>query len=263
VSNQVTVGVSQGGSGPVVGYAKGLSKMRRPWGNFMYDPTSALPVEEFLGLAREVPESARLSLDEAALIERCLSGDDTAFDQIVQRYQDMVFNLAFRLLSRHDEAVDLSQEVFLQVYRKLSTFRRDAALRTWIYRIVINRAKNRQRWWKRRIGEMTAMPLEEAETSSYWGHRASTMPTMSAEPVAPDDALQRKEQWQILREAIEKLPFDQRTILLLKEIEGLSYEEISTTLDLALGTVKSRLARARKSLRSHLDPEIFGIAEDV
>lgn len=228
----------------------------------MYDPTSALPVEEFLGLSREAPESARLSLDEAALIERCLSGDDTAFDQIVLRYQDMVFNLSFRLLGRHDEAVDLSQEVFLQVYRKLSTFRRDAALRTWIYRIVFNRAKNRQRWWKRRIGEMTAMPLEDAEASPHWGMRASST-RMLGDPVAPDEALERKEQGQILREAIDKLPFEQRSILLLKEIEGLSYEEISTTLDLPLGTVKSRLARARNSLRSHLDPELFGRSEDV
>jgi RNA polymerase sigma factor (sigma-70 family) len=228
----------------------------------MYDPTSALPVEELLGLSREVPESARLSLDEAALIERCLSGDDTAFDQIVQRYQDMVFNLSSRLLGRHDEAVDLSQEVFLQVYRKLSTFRRDAALRTWVYRIVINRAKNRQRWWKRRIGEMTAIPLEEAEISRFWSHRTLSTP-MSAEPVAPDEALERKERGQILREAIDKLPFDQRTILLLKEIEGLSYEEISVTLDLPLGTVKSRLARARTSLRGHLDPETFGLSGPV
>jgi RNA polymerase sigma-70 factor, ECF subfamily len=226
----------------------------------MYDPTSALSVDEVLGLSREVPESARLSLDEAALIERCLSGDDTAFDQIVLRYQDMVFNLSFRLLGRHDEAVDLSQEVFLQVYRKLSTFRRDAALRTWIYRIVVNRAKNRQRWWKRRIGEMTAMPLEDAEASPFWCQRPSSAP-MTADSLAPDEALERKELGQILREAIDELPFDQRTILLLKEIEGLSYEEISATLDLPLGTVKSRLARARASLRGHLDPKLFGLSD--
>ncbi len=79
----------------------------------------------------------------------------------------------------------------------------------------------------------------------------------------PDEALARKEQGQILHDAIDKLPFDQRTILLLKEIEGLSYEEISTTLDLPLGTVKSRLARARESLREGLDPGIFGLSEDV
>jgi len=233
--------------------------MRRPWGDVMYDPTSALPVEEFLGAEREIPEAFRLSLDESALIDRCLVGDDTAFDQIVHRHQDMVFNLSCRLLGGYDEAVDLSQEVFLQVYRKLSSFRRDASLRTWIYRIVINRAKNRQRWWKRRIGEMTALPLEEAESRP----RSGVAARLASHDVAPDEALARKEQGQILHRAIEKLPFDQRTILLLKEIDGLSYEEISTTLDLPLGTVKSRLSRARKSLRDSLDPGLFGISEYV
>jgi len=235
--------------------------MRRPWGDVMYDPTSALPVEEFLGAERATPEAFRLSLDESALIDRCLAGDDTAFDQIVLRYQDMVFSLSCRLLGGYDEAVDLSQEVFLQVYRKLSSFRRDASLRTWIYRIVINRAKNQKRWWKRRIGEMTAIPLEEAETRTRSGSGGALC--LTSDDVAPDEALARKEQGQILHQAIEKLPFDQRTILLLKEIEGLAYGEISTTLDLPLGTVKSRLARARKSLRESLNPELFGISEDV
>lgn len=233
--------------------------MRRPFGDMMYNPTSAIPVEELLGTERESPEAFRLSLDESALVDRCLVGDDAAFDQIVHRYQDMVFNLSCRLLGGYDEAVDLSQEVFLQVYRKISSFRRDASLRTWIYRIVINRAKNRQRWWKRRIGEMTALPLEDAESRPGLGLAAR----LASGDVAPDEALERKEQGQILHRAIEKLPFDQRTILLLKEIEGLSYEEISTTLDLPLGTVKSRLARARKSLRDNLDPGLFGISEDV
>ncbi len=225
--------------------------MRRPWGDVMYDPTSALSVEELLRAGSAAPEAFRLSADESALVERCLTGDDTAFDQVVLRYQDMVFSLAFRLLGRYDEAVDLSQEVFLQVYRKLSSFRRDSSLRTWIYRIVINRAKNRQRWWKRRINEMTALPIEEAETRARSGD------------IPQDEVLARKEQGQILHSAIDKLPFDQRTILLLKEIEGLSYEEISSTLSLPLGTVKSRLARARASLREGLDPGLFGLSEDV
>jgi RNA polymerase sigma-70 factor (ECF subfamily) len=217
----------------------------------MFDPTSALPVEELLRAGSAAPQAFRLSADESALIARCLAGDDTAFDQLVLRYQDMVFSLAFRLLGGYDEAVDLSQEVFLQVYRKLGSFRKDSSLRTWIYRIVINRAKNRRRWWKRRINEMTALPIEAAETRA----RSVELP--------PDEVLARKELGLILHDAIDKLPFDQRTILLLKEIEGLSYEEISTTLDLPLGTVKSRLARARASLRDGLDPVLLGIPEDV
>jgi RNA polymerase sigma-70 factor (ECF subfamily) len=227
----------------------------------MYDPASALPVTDLIGVERRAPEAARPSLDEASLIDRCLSGDDSAFDELVLRYQDMVFNLSYRLLGGHDEAVDLSQEVFLQVYRKLASFRRDSALRTWIYRIVFTRAKNRQRWWKRRISEMTAVPLDQAEANPRRNGNRFLTPR-SADRIAPDEALERKERSEILRRAIERLPFDQRTILLLKEIEGLSYEEIATTLDLPLGTVKSRLARARKSLRDMLDPGLLGWSEE-
>jgi RNA polymerase sigma-70 factor (ECF subfamily) len=237
----------------------------------MNHPTTALSADELLRLDDEARPTTRWSGDEVALIERCLAGDDTAFDELVQRYQDMVFNLGYRLLGSYDESVDLSQEVFLQVYRKLGTFRRDASLRTWIYRIVINRAKNRQRWWRRRFAEMTAVSLDDVETrpgvavvaastgQSGW----SGLPGPSEELVAPDKALERKEVGEILLDAINKLPFSHRTILLLKEVEGLSYDEISTTLDLPLGTVKSRLARARKSLRDKLDPGLFGIAEEV
>ncbi len=227
--------------------------MRRPWERFMNEPTSVLGVGGLLGIEVESKNGSGLSLDESALIERCLSGDETAFGQIVSRYQDMVFNLAVRLLGKREEALDLSQEVFFQVYRKLASFRQDASLRTWIYRIAINRAKNCQRSWRRREKEMTAVAVETAEQDASWV--LSTNVGTSRVP-APDEALQRKELGHILREAIDALPFDQRTILLLKEIDGLSYEEIAGTLNLALGTVKSRLARARKALRSQLDPEL-------
>ena len=246
-------------------------------------PASALPADELLGLDGEARQTTRSSGDEVALIERCLAGDDSAFDDLVQRYQNMVFNLAYRLLGGYDESVDLSQEVFLQVYRKLGTFRRDASLRTWIYRIVINRAKNRQRWWRRRFGEMTAVSLDDMEANpnlgrvSSWtgwaawtGYRGTAVANgldglygSNGDLVAPDKALERKEVGRLLLDAIDELPFSHRTILLLKEVEGLSYDEISTTLDLPLGTVKSRLARARKSLREKLDPGLFGITEDV
>ena len=227
----------------------------------MNHPMSALSADELLRLDGVALPATGWSGGDAALIERCLAGDDTAFDELVQRYQDMVFNLAYRLLGGYDESVDLSQEVFLQVYRKLGTFRRDASLRTWIYRIVINRAKNRQRWWRRRFGEMTAMSLDDMEANPNLGSAGLTV--SSGDLVAPDKALERKEVGRLLLDAIAKLPFTQRTILLLKEVEGLSYDEISTTLDLPLGTVKSRLARGRKSLRDKLDPGLFGLTEDV
>ena len=239
---------------------KGWRTMRRTWGRLSNDPTSVvLQVEELFGLKVEEREAVGPSLDETALIERFLSGDETAFDQIVERYQDLVFNLALRMLGRRDEAHDLSQEVFLQIYKKLGSFRREAALRTWIYRIVLNRAKNRQRWWRRREREMTAVTVEDAERQGSMELSASVAVGVG---LLPDRALERKELGKILQEAIATLPFDQRTILLLKEIEGLSYEEISRTLELAIGTVKSRLARARKALRGKLDPEVRGLSKE-
>lgn len=230
--------------------------MRRPYETAMKEPTATLRVEELLGLELVRKKEPELDLEETALIERCLSGDDTAFDLIVSRYQNMVFNLALRLLGKREEALDLSQEVFFQVYRKLGSFRRDASLRTWIYRIVVNRAKNRQRWWRRREQEMTAVAVEDAERDNSWVLSAALKTDQS---YSPDEALQRKELGEILHEAIADLPFDQRIILLLKEIDGLSYDEIARTLNLALGTVKSRLARARKALRDRLDPGLVGL----
>ena len=239
-------------------------KYLRTGGSLGNEPASVLQsasvvqVEELFGLKAE-RESACLSLDETVLIERFLSGDESAFDQIVERFQNLVFNLSLRLLGRREEAYDLSQEVFLQVYKKLGTFRREASLRTWIYRIVLNRAKNRQRWWRRKEGEMTAVTLEDAE-------RQGSMELSTAVGVGvallPDRELERKELGRILQEAIATLPFEQSTVLLLKEIEGLSYDEISRTLNLAIGTVKSRLARARKNLRDRLDPEVRELAKE-
>jgi RNA polymerase sigma-70 factor (ECF subfamily) len=223
------------------------------------DVDELLSAERAVGGACERSETTRWSLDESALIERTLAGDAAAFDQIVLQYQDMVFNLSYRLLGNRDEAVDLSQDVFLQVYRKLGTFRRDASLRTWLYRIVINLSKNRRRWWSRRFSEMTALSIDEVEsgTSSAWELQAPVNGSL----VPPDEALERKEAGELLRQAIDRLPFDQRTVLLLKEIEGLPYDEIGATLDIPLGTVKSRLARARKALRDDLDPKLFGLAD--
>jgi len=243
---------------PMLRWAKVGRMMRRTGGRVSHDPLSALQVDELYGLQVEEREAAGLSLDEAALIDRFLSGDETAFDQIVERYQDLVFNLSARLLGP-DEAHDLSQEVFLQVYQKLGGFRREASLRTWIYRVVLNRAKNRQRWWRRREREMTAMNVEDAEREGAMD--LGSIIRLGIAPL-PDRILERKELGEILQEAVATLPFEQRTIILLKELEGLSYEEISRTLNLAIGTVKSRLARARKALRERLDPELRELSKE-
>ena len=180
---------------------------------------------------------------EAALIERCVAGDETACADLVASHQRTVFNLAFHLLGDRDEALDLSQEVFLRVFRTLSRFRGQSALRTWIYRIVVNQARNRQRWWRRR---------RRADLISLDDHLKRCGELEATSEVLPDRLLASKETAARIWSAMEHLPFDQRTALVLREIDGLRYEEIAFSLDVAVGTVKSRLTRARQALREEL-----------
>jgi RNA polymerase sigma-70 factor (ECF subfamily) len=180
---------------------------------------------------------------EAALIARCVAGDESACTDLVAAHQRTVFNLAFHLLGDRDEALDLSQEVFLRVFRTLSHFRGQSALRTWIYRIVINQARNRQRWWRRR---------RRADLVSLDDHLKRCGDLEATSEVLPDRLLASKETAARIWAAMEQLPFDQRTALVLREVDGLRYEEIAFSLDVAVGTVKSRLTRARQALREEL-----------
>ena len=180
---------------------------------------------------------------EAALIERCAGGDEAACTELVANHQRMVYGLAFNLLGDRDEALDLSQEVFLRVFRTLSTFRGQSALRTWIYRIVVNQVRNRQRWWRRR---------HRSDQVSLDDHMTRVGELESTREVLPDRLLASKETAALIWQALERLPFDQRTALILREIEGLRYEESAFSLGVAVGTVKSRLTRARQALRAEL-----------
>jgi RNA polymerase sigma-70 factor (ECF subfamily) len=155
----------------------------------------------------------------------------------------MVFSLALHLLGDRDEALDLSQEVFLRVFRTISGFRGQSALRTWIYRIVVNQARNRQRWWRRR---------HRAEQVSLDDHLQQFGEMANHADVLPDRLLASKETAARIWQALSRLPFDQRTALILREVDGLRYEEIAFSLNVAVGTVKSRLTRARQALRADL-----------
>jgi RNA polymerase sigma-70 factor (ECF subfamily) len=152
--------------------------------------------------------------------------------------------LSFHLLGDRDEALDLSQEVFLRVFRTLPSFRGQSALRTWIYRIVINQARNRQRWWRRRRRS------DQVQLEQHVLEHGDLREPNDAD--SPYRALARKELAAKLWAALDGLPFDQRTVVVLREIDGLTYEEIAESLDVAIGTVKSRLTRARQTLRREL-----------
>jgi RNA polymerase sigma-70 factor, ECF subfamily len=181
---------------------------------------------------------------EAALVQRCAARDEDACAELVREHQRMVYQLSLNLLGDHNEALDLSQEVFLRVFRTIHGFRGQSALRTWIYRIVVNQARNRQRWWRRRYKSQQVSLDDHLRDHGDFAERNDNG--------SPDRLLGQKELAERIRVALESLPFEQRTALVLREIDGLSYEEIGYSLGVAVGTVKSRLARAREALRGQL-----------
>jgi RNA polymerase sigma-70 factor (ECF subfamily) len=181
---------------------------------------------------------------ESALVNRCAAGDEAACTELVAEHQRMVYHLALHMLGDHEEALDLSQEVFLNVFRTIGRFRGQSALKTWIYRIVINQARNRQRWWKRRHRSEQVSLDERLEV-------AGNLPP-AGDADDPHRMFGRRELATRIWDALARLPFDQRTVVVLREIDGLSYDEIAFSLDVAVGTVKSRLTRARSVLRSQL-----------
>jgi len=183
---------------------------------------------------------------EASLVERCASGDEAASTELVAEHQRMVVQLAINLLGDRDEALDLSQEVFLRVFRTIHRFRGQSSLRTWIYRIAVNQARNRHRFWRRR---------HRADQVSLDAHVAAHGDVLSGGTAGPDRVLAQKELAERLQSALDRLPFDQRTAIVLREIDGLKYEEIAYSLGVAVGTVKSRLTRARQALRLELAAE--------
>jgi RNA polymerase sigma-70 factor, ECF subfamily len=179
---------------------------------------------------------------DSALVQECAAGDEAACARLVTDYQRMVYQLGLNLLGEPQEALDLCQEVFLRVFRMLHQFRGQSTLRTWVYRIALNQASNRLRWWRRRH-RAQQVSLEAAGTIDASDGTPSTR---------PDEVLRQREIAGRVWKALDALPFDQRAIIVLREIDGLSYEEIAGALGVAVGTVKSRLARARGQLREAL-----------
>ena len=180
---------------------------------------------------------------EASLIQRCAARDEDACAELVSEHQRMVYQLSLNLLNDHNEALDLSQEVFLRVFRTIQAFRGHSSLRTWIYRIVVNQARNRQRWWRRR---------HRSQQVSLDQHIQDHGELAAIHDHGPDRLVGQKQLAEQIRTALDRLPFDQKTAIVLREIDGLSYDEIGFSLGIAVGTVKSRLARAREGLRAQL-----------
>jgi len=200
------------------------------------------------GVAAAASVEVRSSGDPLFL-ERLRRGDAAAFEQLVAERSGEVYALLYRLTSEPEEARDLTQETFLRAFQAIGRFRGEADLKTWIYRIAINQARNRWRWWRRRRRDVTVSldsPVGEQEQPLI-AH------LQNAETVNPEEAALAREREGQLREALNGLRRAYREAVILRDIEGFTYEEIAATLQISIGTVKSRLSRGRLELRRKLE----------
>lgn len=190
-----------------------------------------------------------LEPNEARFIERLRGRDERAFNDLVQQYEHRVFRLVFRMLGRRDESEDMVQEVFVQVFKAVESFRGDSKLSTWIYRIAINLCKNRTKYLSRRRSEAQ----DELEQMSDWRSLHEGRGVTVGETNRPDHVVQGYQLEHIVRISIAALEADFREVLVLRDIEDLPYEEIMEITGLPEGTVKSRIHRARAMLKQRIE----------
>ncbi len=174
---------------------------------------------------------------------------DLSFEDIFHRYSSMVFGLVFHILGDREEALDVSQEIFLTIYRNMDSFRGESSLKTWIYCIAANRAANRSRWWNR-LRRRGTVSLEEHLTR---GPEREYFDTLRSGVQSPEEALLMQEERAEINRMLQHLPMQQRIAVIMRDMEGLSYEEIAESMKVSLGTVKSRIARGREMLKRHFE----------
>jgi RNA polymerase sigma-70 factor (ECF subfamily) len=194
-------------------------------------------------------ETERVRMSEAQvdqlLVERVQKGDKYAFDLLINKYQHRIVSLVSRYVSDHAEALDVSQEAFIKAYRAIDRFRGDSAFYTWLYRIAINTAKN---WLVAQKRRPPASDIDAADAEQY------NMDSRLKDKGTPEHELMRDEIKTMIYDTIAQLPDDLRTAIMLREMEGMSYEDIAITMDCPIGTVRSRIFRAREAIDEKLRP---------
>jgi len=185
--------------------------------------------------------------DDRELVAKSLRGDTEAFRTIVERYQERVYNVAFQMTGSHEDSLDLAQDSFLRVFRALSSFKGDSSLGTWIHRIAHNIVIDELR--KRRRRPVVAMSTDTVVITEDGEHMLEWSAPMDE---APEEQLLRAEKKREIEQALQRISPEHRSVLVMRDIEGLTYEEVAEVLGLNVGTVKSRLNRARLALREKL-----------
>jgi RNA polymerase sigma-70 factor, ECF subfamily len=190
--------------------------------------------------------------EEAAVIEQLKAGSDDAFAWLIARYQQPLYSLIYRILPNPGDAADITQDVFIKVFRGIARFNGDASLRTWIYRIALHEALNQRRWWTRHGRHEVTIEADDSARAEQ--HHTCLADTLEDHQESPFDAAVHAEIAARVEAALREVPEPFRTVVVLRDLEGFGYEEIAEILSANLGTVKSRLMRGRAHLKSRLAP---------
>lgn len=197
-----------------------------------------------------------LASGEAALVAELKAGSEHAFAELIAQYHQPIYSLIARSLRDPADASDITQEVFIKVFRSIRSFHGEASLRTWLYRIALHEASNQRRWWSRHKRQEVAIeaPCWASSDPDAEGEAPSLASTLADSGCSPFDQAAQEELRERVEAALREIPEAFRTVVVLREIEGFAYEEIAEILQVNLGTVKSRLTRGRAALRNLLVP---------
>lgn len=195
-----------------------------------------------------VASTTVVAFDDSALVRQCQAGDLRAFNLLITRWQDKVFNAVFRMVGNYEDARDLTQDAFVKALGALDSFRGDSQFYTWIFRIAANAAIS----WRRRSGRVQAFDMTEDPDNP--GSGITAQKALQAQGGAPSAGAEQSEAAAEIQRALDKLDSEFRAALVLKDVEGLDYDEIAEILEVPLGTVKSRIHRARMEMRRLLSP---------
>jgi len=194
----------------------------------------------------EMAQALTWGRDEAEVVTELQAGSPAAFDALIQHFHGPLFRLLCQMLGNPADAADTTQEVFLKAFRGIHGFRQGSSLKTWLYRIAIREALNQRRWWRR----------HQSKETSYEADGVPEDTIGASDDLNPFELCASRETQQAVRRALDKLPQAFRGAVVLRDLEGLAYEEIAEVLEISIGTVKSRILRGRRTLKELLEAEL-------
>jgi len=196
-----------------------------------------------------IASAIAVRVEEASIVAELKSGSEEAYNWLIAHYHQPIYSLVYRIVNDPADAADTTQEVFLKVFRGMKHFNGESSLKTWLYRIAIHEASNQRRWWFRHKSKESSIEGREDENGNSFG----PCNTLVDQGESPLELLAHEEIRARVEEELRQVPEPYRTTVLLRDIEGLSYEEIAEVLQVSLGTVKSRLIRGREALKKRLE----------